>query len=429
MKGTLFSAVAFLLSVRLAAGQVPAQLPAAVEHSPAPPGAPVEAAASAFLKFESAGVKPICPPDCFPSQAGVAGEQCCPTSAWVGLDYTLMWLKAVCLKPPTLTLGSPADAVPGAIGQPHTVLVMGEHKFEFNGASGLRPSAGVWLTPDQSLALVAEGFYLERTTASQSFRSSNGSPASFIPFQDPANVNQALPFSVPGVVNGTATAIGRTRLWGAEANLATSFTASRGGFLLDGALLTGFRYLDLRDSVTAGNAQSLVADPTAFAFGADHFGTHNQFYGAQLGTRLEYCRNNWSLDLTTKMALGITHQVSDVSGQPMLPGSTISPGLLPGPLPALPSNVGRQAADRISLVPEMAVKFHYRLTDTLSLTLGYRALYMNKVLCPGDQMDQHVNITQLPFHGPVSGPALPAPMFNHTDAFAHGIDAGFEVRF
>ena len=46
-------------------------------------------------------------------------------------DYILYWLKPVCLKPATLSIGVP--------GQPGTQLVQGLHKFEFGGASGVRP--------------------------------------------------------------------------------------------------------------------------------------------------------------------------------------------------------------------------------------------------------------------------------------------------
>src|SRR5437867_2791123 len=106
------------------------------------------------------------------------------------------------------------------------------------------------------------------------------------------------------------------------------------------------------------------------------------------------------------MALGGTHQVSDVLGQPLLAGSVVTPLLLPGPLLALPSNIGRQSANRITVVPEMAIKVHYDLTQQVSVSLGYNILCWNKVLCPGDQMDGHVNVTQLPFHGPVTGPGL-----------------------
>lgn len=44
-------------------------------------------------------------------------------------------------------------------------------------------------------------------------------------------------------------------------------------------------------------------------------------------------------------------------------------------------------------------------------------------------MDPHVNVTQLPFRGPESGPRAPAPLFVFTDAFYQGIDAGVTLLF
>jgi hypothetical protein len=44
-------------------------------------------------------------------------------------------------------------------------------------------------------------------------------------------------------------------------------------------------------------------------------------------------------------------------------------------------------------------------------------------------MDTHVNVTQLPYHGPFTGALLPAVMLVHTDAFAQGLHAGVEFRY
>jgi hypothetical protein len=102
---------------------------------------------------------------------------------------------------------------------------------------------------------------------------------------------------------------------------------------------------------------------------------------------------------------------------------------VPGPLLALPSNVGRMASDRIALVPELNLRVRWQVVDHLELTLGYNALYWNKILCPGDQMDAHVNTTQLPFRGPVEGARVPAHEFVFTDAFAHGLEVGLGITF
>jgi hypothetical protein len=431
-KEIVFAFVWVCICGSLTAGQLRGQTSVSQPSSPASPGAPDEPPFEVPVQNlvpVPAGDGVSATVSTCPAQGGIEEE--CPGALrfWTNVDYLLWWFKPVCLKPATLTVGGPTDAVPGALGQPNTQLVMGEHKFEFSPASGIRPSLGVWLTSDQFLSWEAEGLLLEQIAASQSFRTVNASPALFIPFQDPSNVNQALPLSIPGLVNGSSVAVGSTRLWGVESNFASHFSTTRGELVLSGGLLVGFRYLDLEDRVNITNRQDLVGNPSAFALGADRFATRNQFYGAQLGSQLCLCRGKWSLDVLTKVALGETHLASDVTGQPLLIGSALLPPLVPGPSLALPSNIGRQSSDLLTLVPEVGVTVHYDLTERVSISLGYSCLYWNRVLCPGDQMDSHVNVTQLPFRGPFTGPGAPAPLFVHTDAFAQGLNAGLGFRF
>jgi hypothetical protein len=75
------------------------------------------------------------------------------------------------------------------------------------------------------------------------------------------------------------------------------------------------------------------------------------------------------------------------------------------------------------------LRLRWQVSDTVHLTVGYNVLYWDKVLCPGDQMDPHVNVTQLPFRGPLVGKALPAPQFVFTDAFAQGLEVGLRFSF
>jgi hypothetical protein len=340
---------------------------------------------------------------------------------WGTLDYLLWWIKPVCLKPATLFAGNPTT------GNSH--LLLGEHKFEFDGNSGIRPAVGYWLTCDQTLGIEAEGFVLERAAAGQSFQSGSGSPATFIPFQTPTNALAALPFTVPGVVAGSSQAVGHSHLWGLEANLTSNMTATRGDVVLSSIWLVGFRYLDIRDQVTMTNSLDLIANPALAAVGEDSFTTRNQFYGGQLGVRLGLACGAWSLECPFKLALGETHLVSQVAGSPLFATTAVASMLLPGPFLALPSNIGVTASNRISLVPDVGARLRYQVLDNVLVSVGYSALYWNKVLCPGDQMDAHLNVTQLSFHGPFAGPALPAPQFVFTDAFAQGLTAGVEFRY
>jgi hypothetical protein len=269
---------------------------------------------------------------------------------------------------------------------------------------------------------------MEQATASQGFSAGPaGTPATYLTYQAPDNTQQALPFTIPGVVTGGTVAVGSTKVWGTSADLTLPFTIDGAGHHFFGTFRAGARYLDLTDRVRVSDALRLVADPSAVAFGEDVFTTHNQFVGPELGTTLGLNWGKWSLEYTSGLAAGLTYQTRLIAGSPVLAASVVSPLLVPGPLLALPSNIGRETAWRVTLVPEVGVKSRLALAPWCSLSAGYSLLYWNKVLCPGDQMDPHVNVSQLPFRGPPAGPPAPAPLFVHTDYFAQGLD--FAVQF
>jgi hypothetical protein len=346
-------------------------------------------------------------------------------------NFLLWWFKPICLNVPVVSIGNPQAAIPGAIGQPGTQIVIGgspPHKFEFAATPGGEIKLG-WVRADNSIGVEVSGFLMDTASASQHFASdANGGPATYLPYQAPDNSQQALPFTVPGVVAGSSLAIGSTHVWGVESNAILPFMLERCGHTVSGAFLIGGRYLDLTDRDRITNTLRLVADPTAVATGADQVMTRNQFAGPQLGVQIGLEREKWSLTYTTKLAAGSTHQLRSIEGSPLLISTTSAP-LVPGPLIALPSNIGRETADRVTLVPEVGLQARRALTSWCSISLGYRLIYWNKVLCPGDQMSPLVNITQLPFNGPVTGPLLPSPQIVHTDYFAQGLDLGLEFRF
>ncbi len=361
----------------------------------------------------------------------LAGQPAGPVNdrIWAEADYVLYWLKPVCNTVPTITVGSIADAQPGVPGQPNTQLIQGLHKFQFGGASGIRPRLGAWLTDDDFLGVEVEGFALERVAASQNVITGNGGAPTYLVFQNPNNSPGALAFGIPGVVAADSWAVGRSQLWGVEGNFAAHIGTERGGWTLNATGLVGCRYLQLDDSVVITNRQALVSDPTVAAVGQADFGTRNQFVGGQVGSRLGAGYGPVTLDVTTKLAVGGVHLVSTVAGSPLLSGASMLPPLVPGPLLALPTSVGRSASDRIAVVPEFNLRLRWQLSDHVYVTLGYNALYWNRILCPGDQMDPHLNPSELPFRGPPIGPAAPTPQFKFTDAFAQGLEAGFGFNF
>jgi len=340
---------------------------------------------------------------------------------WADADYIVYWLKPVCLTVPTIGTIAP--------GQSNIDLAQGLHKFEFDGANGVRTRLGAWLVDDQLLGVEFEGFVLEQVAAGSPVVTNNGSPATVLLFQNPDNSKGSLPFSIPGVVTANSSAVGKSQLWGLENNLAVHISTVQGNWTLNATGLVGWRYLHLDDADVLTNRQALVSNPSVTAVGDANFATRNQFIGGQIGSRLGVARGPLSLDLTTKLAMGETHLVSEIAGSPLVSGASVLPPLVPGPLLALPSNVGKSESDRITVVPELNLRLRWQISDQINLTLAYNLLYWNKILCPGDQMNPHVNTTELPYRGPVVGSAAPVPQFVFTDAFAHGLEVGLGFSF
>src|SRR5262245_1149989 len=57
---------------------------------------------------------------------------------WVGVHYLMGWMRQGPLGVPLVTTGSVADAVPGAIGQPGTVVLFGDSKIDYRMFQGVR---------------------------------------------------------------------------------------------------------------------------------------------------------------------------------------------------------------------------------------------------------------------------------------------------
>ncbi|MSR31648.1 MAG: hypothetical protein EXR99_09100 [Gemmataceae bacterium] len=339
-------------------------------------------------------------------------------------------MKPVCQKVPLLNSGSPGDTVPGALGQPGTATILGNDKFEMPVASGVRATIGFWLPDCPDLGWDVSGFWLQKVTNTQSIQSQDGATATFVPFVDQNNVAKALPFSVPGVIDGSVVATGSSELWGAETNALWRF-AEQGGDSSGRrvSLLVGFRYVHLRDEIAIVQTQTSVANPALTATGVNNYVTKNDFFGPQIGARLEIKRGRWSIEATGKFFPGETNLRSDISGSPLIAGAQLLPGSVPGPLLAFPSNIGQQETWAFSFVEEFNLKLRCLVATNVHATFGYNLLYLNRIACPGDQMPQIVNISQLPQFGPLVGKVLPSPILRHTDYFAQGLSGGLEFRY
>ncbi len=343
---------------------------------------------------------------------------------WARADYLLYWVKGTPLPLSLVTGSDPTN--------PTQELLNSDRSF--GAFSGVRFGLGTWLNADQSLGMEGSFFWLQnRSTTFNASSNSTGTPTLQFPFinQTPGAVGDSLmPITYPGVFAGSVAVTSTLQLWGAEANGVAVLIPRQAGFEL--TALAGFRYLDLQENLDISTVSSaLLTTPNTILAQTDQFNTHNQFFGGQIGAKLNLEWERLSLDMTAKVAVGVTHQTVDIQGASAQTGPGGVNGVFPGGLFTQPSNIGTHAANQFGVVPAIELKLHYFITSGLSVFVGYDFMYWNSVVRPGNQIDRNINLTQSAVlgTGALNGPAFPTQQFNRTDFWAQGATLGFEFRY
>jgi hypothetical protein len=365
-------------------------------------------------------------PTCAGFDCGARCGGCCPPGNrfYASAEYLLWWLKGDPV-PPLVTSGAVSDPTAGILGSSSTQVLFGGNSINTGPASGGRAFVGYWFTEEHCLGIEAGGFFLGPQTTNFT-ASSFGNPVLARPFINAiTGAEDAQLVARSGVIAGSASVGSRTTLWGAEANLRTNCWCGPNGYV---DLLLGYRQLGLNESLDV-TENLLVPAGTTFLIN-DHFATHNRFYGAQIGAAAEYRIGRWVFDLNTKVGMGPTQQIVDISGSTV---TTPPPGGGPqtvatGGLLALTSNIGRHVRDQFTVVPEVGFNIGYLVTPRLRCFVGYNFLYWSSVARPGQAIDRTVNPNLLP-PAVAGGPARPAFNFNSSDFWAQGVTFGIEFRY
>jgi hypothetical protein len=354
--------------------------------------------------------------------------QCCPYPFWFSGEYLLWWTRNNSL-PSLLTTGSPADALPGALGQPRTQVLFGGDE-DSGTHSGGRFQVGYWFS--RCLGVDASFFFLGGRSVSFD-EPSSGTPLLARPFFDPlSNRDEALPIAI-GNNAGEFSAQLRERLWGFDTNLRWALVRAP---CMQVCVLAGFRNLDLTESLETVTALEIPShkrtEPSFEVTSGDRFQTRNFFYGGQVGADVAFFYGRLSLDAVAKVALGATHEVVNIDGGSEVVSShgldqTFGLGGL-----ALPSNQGHFDRDIFTVVPEGAVTLGYQVTRRLRATVGYTFLYTSRAVRPGDAIDTTVNPTQMLAgfgRGVMTGPARPSFPGTDSDFWAQGLSFGLQYRY
>jgi hypothetical protein len=395
-------------------------------------------------------VLPMLPigPDGAPTDDGHAdkghghGKEGCPTKDcfWFTAGYDNGWFRPMHISTPLLTLGSPADLHPGALGQPGTVVLFGEQP-DFRRADGVHLGVGASLDGGEHLfvELDARYFFPEHAKLTEASDAA-GNPIITRPFFNVLTGEERAFFtSNPGVAAGSTDIDARSELLGVELNARYAARPSD-NFRFD--LLGGFRFLRLNESLTIRDSlQPLGSGVFQFEGNAvdvgdiitdvDSFKTVNHFYGLQLGGQATWEGKWLVVSAFGKAALGVTDQEVDINGASALftPAGAFVAG---GGVLALPSNIGQHTRTFLGFVPEGGVTVGVKVTPHLRLTAGYSFLWWNSVVRPGAQIDRVVNPALVPTDnsfGSLTGPARPAFTFHSEEYWIHTLSVGLDLHF
>lgn len=159
--------------------------------------------------------------------------------------------------------------------------------------------------------------------------------------------------SSPGAFAGNILVSSDLQLWGAEVNGAICLLRA-GGF--EFTALGGFRYANLRENLYIDSSSSNLNTGDFFTFN-DQFSTRNQFYGGQVGARVNWQDRRLSIDATVKLAMGDTHQTVNIQGNSSADGNGF-----PGGFYAQSSNMGQTSGNSFSVIPSVELKLSYQFS-------------------------------------------------------------------
>jgi hypothetical protein len=212
---------------------------------------------------------------------------------WFRGEALYWWSKGSPLPVPLVTAGNPSDAVPGALGQPGTSVIMGNQNMSLPGAGGGRFTLGWTFDREQKTGIEGTYFFLSNVSSTLGVYA-NGSPGSAllsVPYYDPTGPGEsASSISSPGNYAGYASTTVQSVLQGVDLNLLHN-SLNSDGVRVD--FLGGFRYVNLQEDLSFQTQSPTYGDPYSFYNTFDEFTTNNNFYGGQIGVRASYDPNRF----------------------------------------------------------------------------------------------------------------------------------------
>lgn len=342
---------------------------------------------------------------------------------WISAEYLYSWSEDSPVGVPLVTENNNPSSFAN-INETGTQIIFGAgsnaNHFNLNGVSGGNLSVGTWLDNNNQVGVEGSLFGLYASKSSFTASSMNGQFAvTNIPFFDVLNSTENV------LVNkhpNKATVSDSFQPWGLELNGLYNMT-ERAHFPL--ILMTGFRYINLAEDLTLNDT---ISQSPGIVNVQDNFSTRNNFFGFQLGAKSHIDYEKLTLDIIAKLALGDNLEKLMISGQVTSNGAPIQNfGLF-----SEPSNLGSFYHNQFAAIPEVRARLSYHCTKHFKSFIGYNFFYVFNIVRAGNQIDRNINTSQNPAmggSGTLSGPALPAAHFSHSNMWMQGLNAGLEYSF
>jgi hypothetical protein len=368
---------------------------------------------------------------------------------------------------PLITTGSPADAIPGAIGQPGTQVVFGNKHYNFHRTAGVKASIGSYIGPDKNVSVDIDGFWIFSRTRHFSISANPGeAPLIARPYYDVRRASERARIVssnsvATGFFSGSSSALIKTQFWGGELNIGyhpcsqqavgchtCGEIAARQKQPCDknmtGGLFVGFRYLRLFEKLKIKDVMDPFGTPSGLSFNGsthpvtlpdslkdeDQFRTNNDFFGGQIGIKGDYAFNCWmSLGFYGKAAFGVTEQKYKSEGWTTWESSVFGDQYAVGGVLVQPNNMVHEKKWKYAWVPEAGVNFSIEPFSHLRFLVGYSFLWWSKIVRPGEQINNEVNSGQIPGNAAFYTPAVQKPN-NHLKETSFWLQAvNFGVSF
>src|SRR5262249_14674502 len=271
------------------------------------------------------------------------------TCGWYTSVEALVWWVKSYSAPALASVGPPGSAA--ALTSTGTSVLYGVNSVDTHPRSRPRITLGYWLSPQWAVEVSA--FYLRPDRDRQRFLSADfpnqdfGRP--FFSLNRHVETSQLI--GRPGVVSGYVQFDSESDFYGGGVSCGHR-RCDRCGQHRHARL--GDQYMCLREELLINEQARALAGAGNLAgierAVTDKFQTKNQFNGGQVGAIFQHTHGPWTIDVTGKVALGMTWQRVEIGGSVTPIGGGVPPNL-PGGLLALNSNPGVRERGDLAGVP------------------------------------------------------------------------------